>query len=131
MPMLRHTFVLTDAEIKKLKDIIHKGAKESARTIMHAHILLLSNDSELNDKKMANQEIADFFEISPTTVHQVRKTYSSQGLEAALQRKTRVTPPLASKITGDFEAHVLAMALGPPPEGRARWTLRLLAEYAR
>ena len=97
---------------------------------MHAHILLMSNDSELNDKKMTNKEIAEFFEISPTTVNQVRKTYSEQGIEAALRRKTRITPPLASKITGDFEAHVLAMAVGPPPKGRARWTLRLLTEYA-
>ena len=57
MPTLHHTFVLTDVEIKKLKDIIHKGAKETARTIMHAHILLMSNDSELNEKKMTNKEI--------------------------------------------------------------------------
>ena len=130
MPALHHTFVLTDAEIKKLKEIIHKGAKETARTIMHAHILLLSNDSELNDRKMTNTELAEFFEISPATVNQVRKTYSEQGIEAALRRKTRISPPLASKITGDFEAHVLAMAVGPPPKGRARWTLRLLSEHA-
>ena len=130
MPTLQHTLELTDAEIKKLKDITHKGAKETARTIMHAHILLLSNNSELNDRKMTNKEIAEFFDISPTTVNQVRKTYSEQGLEAALQRKTRITPPLASKITGDFEAQVLAMAVGSPPKGRARWTLRLLSEQA-
>ena len=130
MPTLRHTFVLTAAEIKKLKDIVHKGAKETARTIMHAQILLLSNDSELNDKKMTNMEIAKLFDISHTTVNEVRKTYTTQGIEAALQRKTRISPPLASKITGDFEAHVLAMAVGPPPKGRARWTLRLLSENA-
>jgi transposase len=130
MPKLHHTFELTDAEIKKLKDIIHKGAKETAKTIMHAHILLLSNDSELNDKKKTNKEIAELFDISPTTVNQVRKTYSTQGIDAALQRKTRITPSLASKITGDFEAQVLAMAVGPPPKGRARWTLRLLSEHA-
>ena len=130
MPTLHHTFVLTDVEIKKLKDIIHKGAKETAKTIMHAQILLLSNDSELNDKKMTNKEIAELFEISPTTVNQVRKTYSAEGIDAALHRKTRITPSIASKITGDFEAHVLAMAVGPPPKGRACWTLRLLSEHA-
>jgi len=130
MPTLQHTFELTDAEIRKLKDIIHKGAKECAKTIMHAHILLLSNDSELNDKKKTNKEIAELFDISPTTVNEVRKIYAAQGLDAALKRKTRISPPLASKITGDFEAHVLAMAVGPPPKGRARWTLRLLSEQA-
>lgn len=130
MPTLHHNYELTDDEIKKLKDITRKGAKESARTIMHAHILLLSNDNELNDKKMTNKEIAKLFEISPTTVNQVRKTFSTEGLQAALHRKTRLTPPHVAKITGDFEAQVLAMAVGPPPKGRARWTLRLLAEHA-
>lgn len=130
MPILHHTIELTNEEMKKLKDITHKGASESAKTIMHAHILLLSNDSELNDKKMTNKEIASLFDISQTTVNQVRKLYATQGLDAALQRKTRITPPQVSKITGDFEAHVLAMAVGPPPKGRARWTLRLLTEKA-
>jgi len=129
MPALRYTFILTEAEINKLRDITHKG-KASARTIMHAHILLLSNDSDCNDKKMTNLEIAELFDISKNTVNQVRKTYATQGMDAALYRKTRITPPQASKITGDFEAHVLAMAVGPAPKGRARWTLRLLAEQA-
>ena len=130
MPTLHHTFELTDEEIKKLKDITHKGSAESAKTIMHAHILLLSNDSEFNDKKMPNKEIAKLFDISQTTVNQVRKTYATQGLDAALQRKTRLTPPQVSKITGEFEAQVLAMAVGSPPKGRANWTLRLLAEQS-
>jgi len=130
MPTLQHTIELTNEEIKKLKDITHKGANESARTIMHANILLLTNDSKFNDKKMTNMEIANLFDISQTTVNQVRKVYSDKGLEAALQRKTRITPPQSSKITGEFEAQVIAMAVGPPPKGNARWTLRLLAERA-
>jgi len=58
-----------------------------------------------------------------------RKTYATQGLEAALNRKTRLSPPHISKITGDFEAQVIAMALGAVPKGAERWTLRLLAEH--
>ena len=63
-------------------------------------------------------------------MNQIRKQYTEGGLEAALQRKTRLTPPHISKITGDFEAQVIAMALGPTPKGMAKWTLRLLAEYS-
>jgi hypothetical protein len=59
----------------------------------------------------------------------VRRLYATEGLEAALARKTRLSPPHISKITGDFEAQVIAAALGPAPKGRSRWTLRLLAEY--
>jgi transposase len=129
MPKLNNTVVLSDTEIKRLKAITHTGARESAKTIMHAHILLLSNDSTNSGAKKTNREIAELFDISATTVNEVRKTYASQGLDAALHRKTRITPPHVSKISGEFEAHVLAAVLAAPPPGRARWTLRLLAEY--
>ena len=127
MPKINHTVLLTDDELQKLKNLTHKGSGESARMILHAQILLLSNDG-LGSKKKTNREIAELFDISATTVNQVRSAYANQGLETALRRKTRITPPQVSKITGEFEAHVLATALGPVPEGRARWTLRLLAE---
>ena len=76
-----------------------------------------------------DREISEFFGISKTTVNQIRKTYVTEGIEVALNRKTRITGPILSKITGDFEAHVIAKALSPAPKGRARWTLRLLAEH--
>ena len=128
MPKKNHRVELSEIEIEQLTSITHKGSKNSAKTIMHANILLLSNDG-LGEKKKNNREIAELFDISPTTVNQVRQLYSIEGLESALKRKTRLTPPHISKITGEFEAQVLASALGPAPNGRARWTLRLLAEH--
>jgi len=128
MPKINHKVELSEEEMKRLKEITHKGARESAQTIMHANILLLSNDG-LGEKKKNNREIAAIFDISPNTVNQVRNLYASQGLESALKRKTRLTPPHISKITGDFEAQVIATVLGPAPKGKAQWTLRLLAEY--
>jgi hypothetical protein len=119
---------LTNDEIAWLKSITHKGATHSARTIMHANILLKTNDGDLRNK-LDNRAIGEIFSISPTTVNQVRKTYATEGLEAALIRKTRIDTPTLSKITGDFEAQVIATALGPAPKGKARWTLRLLAEH--
>jgi len=130
MPTLKNQVNLTPEEKEKLKAITHKGAGESARTIMHANILLITND-RLGERKLGNREVAELFSISPTTVNEVRKTYVSQGMEAALKRKTRLDPPQISKITGDFEAQVIATALGPAPQGCARWTLRLLAEYCQ
>jgi transposase len=94
---------------------------------MHANILLNTND--LNATKKDNRKIAEIFDISATTVNQVRKTYAISGLEAALNRKTRLTPPIVSKITGDIEAQLIAMSLSPAPKGYASWTLRLLAEH--
>jgi transposase len=130
MPTVQYNVMLTDAEEKKLDNITHKGTGQSAKTILHAQILLLSNDYYTSGKKKTNREICDILDVSASMVNQVRKTYATEGLDAALRKKTRMTPTKVIKITGDFEAHVLAMALGPPPIGRARWTLRLLAEYA-
>ena len=128
MPKHSNTINLTNEEIEKLKALTHKGSGASAKTIMHANILLFTNDG-LGEKKKGVRETAELFDISPNTINQVRKLYVTSGLEAALSRKTRITPPHISKITGDFEAQVIAAALGPAPKGRARWTLRLLAEY--
>ena len=128
MPKKKFTVALSSKEEAFLKSITHAGNEHSARTILHAQVLLHSNDNEPALKK-DNRTLAEWYDISPTTVNQIRKTYSENGLEAALYRKTRITPPVASKITGDFEAKVIATALGAPPEGYSRWTLRLLAEH--
>jgi transposase len=128
MPKYNYNVNLSIEEIEKLRSITHKGAGESARTIMHANILLFTNDN-LGEKKKSVRETAELFDISPVTVSQVRRLYATEGLETALARKTRLSPPHISKITGDFEAQVIATALGPAPKGRSRWTLRLLAEY--
>lgn len=119
---------LSIEEIQQFEAITHKGGNHIAKTIMHANILLHTNDM-LHDRKKDNRELAELVGVSPTTINQVRKTYATEGLQAALNRRTRLTPPNISKITGDFEAHVVATALSPAPKGKARWTLRLLAEH--
>jgi len=126
MPKEKFSVALTDEETKTLYSITHKGSS-SALEIMHANILLSTNEN--NPAKKTNQEIAEQFQISTATVNTVRRVYAMEGLENAIHRKTRLTGPMLSKITGSFEAHVIAAALSPPPEGRARWTLKLLAEH--
>jgi transposase len=128
MPESRHKVDLTIEEIRRLRQITHNGSNASAKTIMHAHILLNTNDNQPRLKK-SNKELSEIFGVSQTTINQIRKTYANQGIDAALNRKTRMTAPVLSKITGDFEAHVVVTALAPAPKGRANWTLRLLAEY--
>ncbi len=128
MPKKKYEVLLTPEDESVLRSMTHTGNKYSAREILHAQVLLHSNDNRPGSKKN-NRELADWLDISPTTVNQIRKTYAESGLNAALHRKTRITPAVASKITGDFEAKVIAAALGPPPEGCSRWILRLLAEH--
>jgi len=128
MPEIKYKVKLSPEKVTMLWEITHKGSKNTAKTILHANILLKTNENGSGVKRN-NREIAEIFDVSPTTVNEVRKLYSKSGMEAALHRKTRITPSVASKITGDFEAQVIATALSPAPKGRANWTLRLLAEH--
>ena len=57
----------------------------------------------------------------------VRTSYCEKGLKATIYRKKRETPPVPEKVTGEVEAHIIALACGEPPEGYSKWTLRLLA----
>lgn len=130
MPKKKHTVILSPVEERFLTSITHAGNGFTARELLHAQVLLHSNDAH-PETKQSNKEIATWLGISATTVNSIRRTYADKGLDAALYRKTRITPPVAAKITGDIEARIIATALGPAPDGYARWTLRLLAEYCQ
>ncbi len=77
---------------------------------------------------MTVSEISKAYHTTPTTVQNVRTSYCEKGLEATINRKKRETPPIPAKVTGEVEAHVIALACGEPPEGYSKWTLRLLAD---
>ena len=113
MPKEKYIVELSDLEIELLNKITHKGNKNTAKTIMHAYVLLNTND--LSPTKRTDREISEIFGISKTTVNQLRKTYATQGIEAALNRKTRISAPIMSKITGEFEAQLIATALRAYP----------------
>ena len=124
MPSTKYIIELNETERKILMDIVKKG-NSPARTIMRANILLAS---DRGNKHMTVAEIASAFNTTPTTVHKVRTSYVNNGLEATINRKKRETPPVPAKVTGDIEAHIVAMVCGDPPEGYSRWSVRLIAE---
>lgn len=124
MPSIKYIITLSDQDKAILTDIVRKGTR-SARTILRANILLASD--KRNDKYMTVAEIAKVYHTTPTTVQTIRTSYCEKGLEATLNRKKRETPPVPAKITGEVEAHIIALACGDPPEGYSKWTLRLLA----
>lgn len=124
MPSIKYVIELSDQEKTKLMEIVKKG-NSPARTILRANILLASD--KRNDRYMTVSEIANAYRTTPTTVQTVRASYCKKGLEATITRKKRETPPIPAKVTGEVEAHVIALACGQPPEGYSKWTLRLLA----
>ena len=125
MPSVKYVIELSNQEKVRLMEIVKKG-NSPARTILRANILLASDKQ--NDRYMTVSEIANAYRTTPTTVQTVRASYCKKGLEATITRKKRETPPIPAKVTGEVEAHIIALACGQPPEGYSRWTLRLLAD---
>jgi len=122
-----YSVALKQDEAAVLKGIISKGVSP-AKEILHANILLATDDARL--PKLTVEQAARNFNTTATTVQTVRKSYATLGLDAALKRKKRETPPVAPKITGEVEAHIIALACSEAPEGHSRWSLRLLASKA-
>jgi hypothetical protein len=125
VPSVKYIIELSDTDRKTLTDIVTKGSAP-AKTILRANILLASDRN--NKKHMTVAEIAENYHTTPTTVQNVRTSYANNGLEATVSRKKRATPPVPPKVTGEVEAHIIALACGDPPEGYEKWTLRLLAD---
>jgi len=116
---------LTPEQRQSLQDITRNG-QAPAKKIQHAHVLLMS-DRDRPDGKMTGPEIAATLGMHINTVGRIRKRFVLQGEQPALERKPRQTPPVPPKIDGQVEAHLIAICTGPPPEGRACWTMELLA----
>jgi transposase len=72
-------------------------------------------------------DVAEALGVSTRTIEHLKKRFVEEGLDAALVRKSRVGPPKTT-FGGEFDARLAALACSPAPEGRARWTVRLLAE---
>jgi transposase len=128
VPKNKYHVRLTKNERNILLDVISKGST-SAKEIMHANLLLTADESKSKVRK-SEVEIATLFHVNQQTVHTIRRRYSEAGLEAAISRKKRETPPIQPKITGEVEAKIIALSCGAPPKGRSRWSLRLLADKA-
>ena len=116
---------LTVEERKQLERLVAPG-KSAAATIVHARILLKTDESPTGDC-WTDEEIVEGFDTSLSTIRLVRKEFVGQGLESALSRK-RPTGRRYRKLDGAGEAHLIALACSSPPKGRVRWTMQLLAD---
>ena len=124
--MKKFKVTLTADERQSLRDLIATG-KGAASKLTHARILLKADASD-DGLHWPDWRIADALEVGIDTVERVRRRFVAQGLEAALDRKQRDPPPRAIKMDGRAEARLIALACSPPPEGRAVWTMQLLAD---
>ena len=123
--MVKYVVRLTTEEREQLLALVNTG-RAAAMKLLHARILLKA-DIDASERHWSDGEIADALDTSASTVQRVRQAWVAQGMEAALSRK----PPTGRqyrKLDGVQEAQLIAVACSAPPVGRARWTLKLLAD---
>jgi transposase len=121
----KYIVTLTPEERRLLQEMLSRG-KAAARKLMHARILLKA-DVAADGPGWNDEAIVEALEVGRATVERVRKEFVEEGLEAALERR-KPRRQYRRKLDGDGEAHLIALACQEPPEGRSRWTLRLLAD---
>lgn len=114
---------LTDEERQTLDGVI-KRLKGSAQKVRRAQILLKAN---ADGPAWTDARIAQAFDCQTRTIEKLRKRFVEEGFDIALHGKARCMPPREKILDGEQEAKVIALRLGPAPEGCGNWSLRLLA----
>lgn len=124
--MKKYVVTLTESEREELTGLTSKGT-HSSQKILNALILLATDEGVHQTDRSTGEQIARVLNTSMRKIDRVKKRFVEQGLETALGRK-KVSRVYKRKVDGDFEAHLVALSCSKPPEGFARWSLRLLAD---
>ena len=126
MSRTRYKVTLTEQERRTLEEITTRG-RHSSQKVLNALILLGCDEGPFQEKKRTGQQLADVLPVSLRKIDRVKRRFVEEGLEAALEKR-KPQRQYAKKADGDFEAHLVALSCSQPPEGYARWSLRLLAD---
>jgi hypothetical protein len=121
--MKKYIVTLSEEERQQLQAMVKKG-NAAARTRLHAQILL---QADAETARWTDETISHGLDVHPTTVAKVRQRCVEEGVEAALHRR-QARERQRGKLDGAQEAQLVALACSTPSDGRARWSLRLLAD---
>ena len=124
--MAKYRIKLTQDEVCELTSIVKKGS-HSSQTYRAAYVLLNCDEGAYSLGKSTHEKIFEILKIGMRTIDRIKQKCVEGGLERALGRaeSTRIYD---RKIDGDVEAKLVALCCSSPPEGRAKWTVRLLAD---
>ena len=118
---------LSETERSDIVKFTRKG-KRSVKLVNRARVILELDEAN-GRKPLTQAQIAEKVGLTRQAVNDAKKAYfTADNVTEFLKRKKRETPPVAPKITGEVEAHIIALACSPVPEGRAKWAVRLLAD---
>jgi biotin operon repressor len=90
--------------------------------------ILLKADQSHDGPRWSDEQISEALDVTVQTIERVRKQLVEEGFDAVLSRRKYRQKVSRKKIDGDVEARLVALSCSEPPEGRSRWTLRLLAD---
>ena len=125
MAKTKYVISLSDQEHDRLNEII-QSKETPERAVLRAKILLMSDKER--SAKMSVVELAEKLGTTHTTVQTVRAEYAARGLEAAVFRKQRTPGFINKRISDEVIEKILSLAEEMPPEGKKRWSIRLLCE---
>ena len=124
----KHVRIELDAADRSALEKFTKTGTHSVKLVNRAKIILELDEAN-GHKTLTQAEIAEKVGVTRQAVNDAKKAFlSADSVSAFLQRKKRETPPIQPKIIGEVEAHIIALACSPVPEGCARWSVRLLAD---
>jgi hypothetical protein len=126
MPLIRYKVTLHRREREMLEEIATRG-KHSSQKVLNALILLGCDQGAFQDRRLTNQQLAEVLPVSMKKIDRIKRRFVEIGLDAALD-KQKAKRTYVRKADGEVEAHLIALSCGKPPQGHARWSLRLLAD---
>lgn len=126
--MKRYLVRLEADERVRLEQMV-RGGKAGAFRIRHANVLLAVDESKAGPG-LKDAAVAEALGVAVRSIESLRRRFVEEGLDAALERRKQVRPSTERMFDGEKEARLIAVACGAKPEGRASWTLELLAERA-
>lgn len=125
--MAHYIIKLSETEVQELKGIISKG-RHTSQAFRAAYILLNCDKGDYSDDTgIKNEEISRVLKIGERTIDRVKKKFIEEGFESVLERRPSIQNYI-KKIDGDIEAKLVQLCCSEPPEGFAKWSLRLLAD---
>jgi len=122
----KYIVTLSPEEAEQLQSLVGKG-KHAAQKVINAPILLNCDQSQGGGDRRTSQEIAQVLQVSERKIDRARRRFVQDGLEVALSGQPSQREYVI-KVDGDVGAHLIALSCSSPPEGHARWSLRLLAD---
>lgn len=125
--MVHYTIKLNQFEVEELNKVINKGSHTS-QAFRSAYILLNCDKGKFSvNTEIKNVEICKILKVGERTIDRVKKKFIEEGFESVLNRRPSIQNYI-KKVDGDIEAKLVSLCCSEPPEGFAKWSLRLLAD---